>query len=109
MSLDLLPEFERLCNILEGFPCATGPDDDNCAVTKYSTKNPLLYSNALYLREKELKCVTANQPNFDDNPFVSNCELGRPGRYPAGEPQKTSHNEEKDPQTSEGSLITVAE
>ena len=37
MSLDLLPEFERLRNVRKGFPCATGPDDDNSAVTKYST------------------------------------------------------------------------
>jgi len=83
MSLDLLPEFERLRNVRKGFPCATGPDDDNSAVTKYSTQNPLLYSDALHLREKEFKCVTANQPNFDDNPLVSNGELGRPGCYPA--------------------------
>src|SRR2546425_11213755 len=37
MSLDLLPEFERLRNVRKGFLCATGPDDDNSAVTKYST------------------------------------------------------------------------
>ena len=49
MSLDLLPEFERLRNVRKGFPGATGPDDDNSAVTKYSTQNRLLYSDALDL------------------------------------------------------------
>ena len=109
MSLDLLPEFERLRNVRKGFPCATGPDDDNSAVTKYSTQNRLLYSDALDLREKEFKRVTANQPNFDDNPLVSNGELGRPGYYPAREAQQPSHNEEKAPQTTEGGLVKVAE
>src|SRR5207249_1817261 len=109
MSLDLLPEFERLRNVRKGFPGATGPDDDNSAVTKYSTQNRLLYSDALDLREKEFKRVTANQPNFDDNPLVSNGELGRPGYYPAIESQQPSHNEYKGVLISEGGVVTVAE
>src|SRR5436309_14801872 len=109
MCLDLRQACERLRHVRKAFPCATGSDDDNSAVTKYSTQNRLLYSDALDLREKEFKRVTANQPNFDDNPIVSNGELGRPGYYPAREAQQPSHNEEKAPQTTEGGLVKVAE